>query len=66
MVKRTVPPCDGVGPQHPVQPPAFAHGEPVGGLVEHEGVRVGQECAGQAEAAVHAARERAEALVAGG
>lgn len=37
----------GVGPQNPVQPAALADGEPVGGVVEHERVRVGQQCAGQ-------------------
>ncbi len=54
----------GVGAQNPVQPAAFAGGEPVGRVVEDERVRVGQQRAGQAQPAVHAARERAQALVA--
>ncbi len=53
-----------VGPQRAVQPAALAGGEFAGRVVEDEGVRVGQQGAGQAEAPVHAAREGAEALVA--
>lgn len=50
--------------QHAVQPTAFAGGEFVRGFVQHECVRVGQQGAGETEAAVHAAREAAEAFVA--
>lgn len=50
--------------QRAVQPAALAGREPLRGVVEHERVRVGEERAGQAEAAVHAAREGAEAFVA--
>lgn len=53
-----------VRPQHAVQPAALAAREPLGGAVEDEGVRVGQQRAGQAEATVHAAREGAEAFLA--
>ncbi len=54
----------GVCAKHAVQPAALADGEPVGRVVEDEGVWVGQQDAGQAEAAVHAAREGTEAFVA--
>ncbi len=54
----------GVRAQHAVQPTAFAGGEFVRGFVQHECVRVGQQGAGEAEAAVHAAREAAEPFVA--
>jgi hypothetical protein len=54
----------GVGVQHVVQPGALASGQSAGRIVEDEGVRVGQEDAGQAQAAVHAAGEGAEAFVA--
>lgn len=40
--------------QHAVQPAGLAGGESVGRVVEDEGVRVGQQRAGQAETAVHA------------
>ncbi|MGX1272809.1 hypothetical protein RKD18_006003 [Streptomyces phaeoluteigriseus] len=50
--------------QQAVQPPAFALGKPFGRVVEHQGVRVGEEGAGEAEPTVHATGERAEAFVA--
>lgn len=50
--------------QDPVHPAAFTGGESGGGVVEDEGVRVGQQGAGKAQAAVQTARERAQALVA--
>lgn len=50
--------------QRAVQPTALAGREPVRGIVEDERVRIGKERAGQTEAAVHAAREGAEAFVA--
>ncbi len=53
-----------VGAQDAVQPAALAGGESVGGVVEDEGVRVGEECAGEAEPPVHAAGEGAQAFVA--
>ena len=52
----------GMGAQHAVQPGALTGGEPVGRVVEDEGVRPGQQDAGQAEAAVHATGEGAEAF----
>lgn len=54
----------GMGPHDPVEPSAFADGQPVGGVVQHDGVRVGQQGAGQAEAAVHAPRQRVQPRVA--
>ncbi len=54
----------GVRTQETVQPPAFAGGQAVGGGVEDKGVRIGQQRAGQTEAAVHAARKGAQAFVA--
>jgi hypothetical protein len=53
-----------VGAQHPVQPGALASGQSAGRIVEDEGVRVGQEDTGEAQAAVHAPGEGAEAFVA--
>lgn len=53
-----------VGPQHAVEPVALAAGKAVGGLVEQERVGVRKQRAGQTEAAVHAARQGAEAFVA--
>ena len=52
-----------VRPEHAVQPVGFTGGEAVRGFVQDEGVRVGEERAGQAESAVHAVRQRAEALL---
>ncbi len=52
-----------MGPQHAVQPLGLTSGEAFGGFVQDERVRVGQQGAGQAESAVHAARQRAEALL---
>ncbi|CAM5486496.1 hypothetical protein SGLAM104S_01020 [Streptomyces glaucescens] len=52
----------GVGAQHAVQPAALPGGEPYGGVIEHEGVRVGEQRAGQPEAAVHATGEGAEVV----
>ncbi len=53
-----------VFPQHVVQPAPLPHREPSRGVVEHEGVRVRQEGAGQAQAAVQTAGQGAEAFVA--
>lgn len=50
--------------QDPVHPAAFTGGEPRGGVVEDQGVRVGQQRAGEAQSAVQAAREGAQAFVA--
>lgn len=54
----------GVGLEHVVQPAGLLPGESVTGGVEHEGVGAREEGAGQAEPAVHAAREGAEAFLA--
>lgn len=48
-------PLGGVRAQHGVQPTDLAGGEAVGGVVEHERVRVAEQGTGEAEAAVHAA-----------
>lgn len=53
-----------VGAQYAVQPAALTGGESVGGVVEHEGVRVREQGAGQAQAAVHAAGEGPESFFA--
>lgn len=54
----------GVRPHDPVQPPTFTDGQPGGGVVQHERVRVGQQGTGQAEAAVHSPRERVQSRLA--
>lgn len=46
-----------------MQPAAFAEGEAVGGTVEDEGARIGQQRTGQAETAVHAVRQGAQTFV---
>jgi hypothetical protein len=53
----------GVRSQHAVQPVALTRGEAVGGIIQHECVRVRQQGAGQAKAAIHATRQGAEPLV---
>lgn len=52
-----------VGPQDAVQPLALARREAVCGSVEDERVRIREKRAGEAEAPVHASRERAETLL---
>ena len=54
----------GVGTQGSVQPAGLVRGERAGGVVEHQGVGVRDQCAGQPEASVHAAGEGAEPFVA--
>ncbi len=53
-----------VGAQHGVHPRGLSGGKGARGIVEHQGVRVGEQCAGQSEAPVHAPGEGAEAFVA--
>lgn len=53
----------GVLPEGAVQPPALPGGEAGRGVVEHQRVRVGEQCAGQAEPSVHAARQGAQAFL---
>jgi hypothetical protein len=52
-----------VSAQQPVQPGGLTWGEPPGGLIEDEGVRIAEQGDGQPQPAVHAARERPEPLV---
>lgn len=52
-----------VGPQDAVQPLALARREAARGPVEDERVRIREKRAGEAEAPVHASRERAEPLL---
>lgn len=53
----------GVGTQEFVQPGRVPYGETGAGLVEQKRVRIGQQSRGQAESAVHRARQGADALV---
>lgn len=54
----------GVLAQNAVQPAALSGGQPAGGVVEYERVRIGEQGTGETETPVHAAGERAQALVA--
>lgn len=51
-------------PQNLVQPTTFGDGEPAGGIIEDEGVRIGQQRTGQAQTAIHTARQGAQPFVA--
>ena len=64
VVNRTVPPWAAWARSRPCSQRLSRAESPSARVVEHEGVRIGEQGAGQAEAAVHAERERAEAFVA--